>query len=376
MSFGFSVSDFLNLAQFAHSVYRSLKGAPAEFRALNLEVLTLSTTLHSLADEANSPHSIFRSVSPERLESFRLLLSHVSDGLRRLRFVVQSYPSLVKGERVRLKDRVGMATRGAGGQERGVREKLAVHIAGLNAVLTSFSAGALGRVEGLVRELIEKVDVDEERWKAQMFDGEDGWREMWDSVKRELKELKDAGVPLEEVMPQLLGWVSSMKRRVLRERSTQRIPQSVSGIPGSIHSGPGSPLGFNHNMNPKTVHYLEPAAPPSPRPPPPHMLAIMSHVPPRKSKPILETDPAIEEIESLMMKRSIRQEGQGGAKSRKQQKGKGVRHGGTSRTEPDVVDKLAKMFDHIFDIDDAAFLPSTKESRAFETTSRRRSRGH
>ena len=62
MSFGFSVGDFLAVAELAwtlyHKCYKVARGAPEEFRLLLGEISNLSNSLRILNDEVHDPDSV------------------------------------------------------------------------------------------------------------------------------------------------------------------------------------------------------------------------------------------------------------------------------------------------------------------------------
>jgi hypothetical protein len=88
MSFGDSVGDVFGCSQLALSAYNTLRDAPKEFEGLRLEILSFSTTVHALGEEASSPTSIILLLSPQRQESLRVLLENCCKGLTQLELLV------------------------------------------------------------------------------------------------------------------------------------------------------------------------------------------------------------------------------------------------------------------------------------------------
>ncbi|MCJ1246844.1 hypothetical protein MMC30_004053 [Trapelia coarctata] len=58
MSFGFSISDFIQLAQFAKAIYRDCRNAGPEYVEVTREVRSLHSVLRTLEDEAQQEESI------------------------------------------------------------------------------------------------------------------------------------------------------------------------------------------------------------------------------------------------------------------------------------------------------------------------------
>lgn len=371
MSFGFSVSDFLSLTKLAHGAYTSLKSAPAECRALKLDILTLRTMLHSLNDHANLPSSIFRSLSAESKESFGTLLTNVSVGLQELNFVLEKYKSLGERDGERLRDRFRMAVLGAREGKSGTREKLAVHIGGLNAMLTSLSAGALGRVEGLVNRSIEKSDEVLTEVRARKATEEPWWHELWKGLEF---ELQGAGITVAQVKRHREWLVTTIKSLVEEDKSYQgamAFQDSLSGMDsyGTFtfpvmdycdslsavnYAGSFSDAGDGQFQQPSAQGYPPQSVPKSP---PIYYesnarRSLRNHV--SKSflrdadarQKVSRSDAAMFRIERMLADRndSKMEEGQ-------------CRPGG----ETDAVDELGTMFDHIFDIDDEDFEPNAVE---------------
>lgn len=150
MSFGFSVGDLITCSKLAFSTYHALRSAPSEFRSLSLEVQALSSTLKALEEEANSPYSIILSVSGERQESLRFLLEGLTNNLQKLRYLVLRYGRLEDAGKRSLREHVGWVTK----DKHGPRERLTVHISSLNIFLTSLTHSSLGRLEALVRGVV------------------------------------------------------------------------------------------------------------------------------------------------------------------------------------------------------------------------------
>lgn len=150
MSFGFSVSDLLTCSKLAVDTYQALRSAPSEYRSLNLEVHSLSSTLKALKEEVDSPHSIVLSASIERRESLGVLLENLRDSLQKLQFILQKHAELGDSNRNRLKERISWSMK----DTRGPRERLAVHISSLGIFLTSLTHSSLGRLEALVRKVV------------------------------------------------------------------------------------------------------------------------------------------------------------------------------------------------------------------------------
>ncbi|GAB7350087.1 hypothetical protein MBLNU459_g0754t1 [Dothideomycetes sp. NU459] len=146
MSFGIGIGDIITISTLAWETFTALKSAPEEFEGIKMEVLSLSMTLQTLSEEAQTPYSILRRATPQKKENLRVLLQNTTNGLSELRSLVGKCSSLDKPERRHFFERVDFARKG----KQALRDRLAIHTASLNMLLTSLTHGSLGRMEQLI----------------------------------------------------------------------------------------------------------------------------------------------------------------------------------------------------------------------------------
>jgi hypothetical protein len=192
MSFGFSAGDFLTVGQFAWQLYRSCKGASAEFDEIAREVITLHTGIKELEDEATDPDSILNRTGIGRKKELETLLQNCMTVLRQLQRLVGRYKSLGTNQK-KAWDLVRFGTEGVGA----IREKLTFHAAGITLFLTSLGTGSLGRIEKKLDDLVNEIRSGK-REPSILTLGEE--EEVDDAVWRTLKsDLVDEGFTTQEV---------------------------------------------------------------------------------------------------------------------------------------------------------------------------------
>lgn len=155
MSFGFSVGDFVTIAQvskLAWDTFTAIKNAPKEWRALESEVQSLAISLKSL-DDADTTLSIvqYTKHNPQRERNLKDLLTNSNNALAPMKALIEKYRVKHIDEKRDIKDwlagtRFTFKTMSV--QE--FRNKLSLHTASLNIFLTTLTNTSLGRLEQLI----------------------------------------------------------------------------------------------------------------------------------------------------------------------------------------------------------------------------------
>ena len=129
MSFGFSISDFITIPQYAWNVYKSCRDSSGEFKALSEEVKTLHTVLSTSATFVERC-----SLSAENSEALLALQKNCSDVLTDIQTQLDNYKSLGT-QKKRLRDKMRWAVESVGE----VRMRLISTTTGLAAFNASLS---------------------------------------------------------------------------------------------------------------------------------------------------------------------------------------------------------------------------------------------
>lgn len=155
MSFGFSVGDFITIAQvskLAWDTFTAIKNAPKEWRALESEVQSLAISLKSL-DDADTTFSIvqYTKHNPQREQNLRELLSNSNNALAPMKALIERYRVRNSDEKRDIRDWLAgtkFTFKTMSVQE--FRNKLSLHTASLNIFLTTLTNTSLGRLEQLI----------------------------------------------------------------------------------------------------------------------------------------------------------------------------------------------------------------------------------
>lgn len=185
MSFGFSAGDFIAVGQLTWKVYKSCKGAPGElgeFTELSRELSSLHMILHELEDEAKSPTSLLNRRGTGRKAELETLIGNLDEVLRQIGIIVERYHSLGRDQK-KAWDRV----RFAGEDLANLRGKLTFHIGTIELFISSLSASALARIEGILDELVKDVKAGKkEPSEISAVAEEEGDEAAWSLLERKL----------------------------------------------------------------------------------------------------------------------------------------------------------------------------------------------
>ena len=142
MSFGFSIGDFITVAQLAKQLYRDIyhvaRGAPKELQSLMSEIATLSQSIDFLIDEAKDPQSILVAAGDARCRTVHELLTHISNTLCDLEKFAKKHQLIIQSaQRSKVKrvwDKVKWATEVSSVDQ--FLTKISYHNGKLNLLLT------------------------------------------------------------------------------------------------------------------------------------------------------------------------------------------------------------------------------------------------
>jgi hypothetical protein len=155
MSFGFSVGDFVTIAQvskLAWDTFTAIKNAPKEWRALESEVQSLAISLRSL-DDADTTLSIVQYTrhNPQREKDLKELLTNSNNALAPMKELIEKYRVKDTDAKRDIRDWLAgtkFTFKAMSVQE--FRNKLSLHTTSLNIFLTTLTDTSLGRLEQLI----------------------------------------------------------------------------------------------------------------------------------------------------------------------------------------------------------------------------------
>jgi hypothetical protein len=156
MSFGFSIGDFIQVAQLASNVVSGAHKACGAHDGLTREVNSLHTVLRQLEREVAKPNSILKSEHAERKAELATLVEHCYKVLEVLDSILEKYNGLSKEKRkvTKLWKRVQFGN-GEMQDLSKIRLELATHTNVVTMFLNVLAVGSLGKVEG---EMINQSD--------------------------------------------------------------------------------------------------------------------------------------------------------------------------------------------------------------------------
>lgn len=108
MSYGFSISDFITVPQFAWNVYKACRDSSSDFKGLSNEVKTLHTVLSNSTNITNRG-----ALSVENDEALSVLRKNCYDALTDIQTQLDKYKSLGTRKK-RLRDRLRWAAESVG----------------------------------------------------------------------------------------------------------------------------------------------------------------------------------------------------------------------------------------------------------------------
>lgn len=141
MSFGFSISDVINIVQIGQKTYRDWKDAPAEYAVIDDHLNSLQCILRRLRQETNTSNSLLTADGEDAHQLANILRSS-GQTVQQLNDVVKKYESLAKA-RKRTSDRLTFPIE----RLKDLRSKLAYSITTLSGFLDIVAVSALARVE-------------------------------------------------------------------------------------------------------------------------------------------------------------------------------------------------------------------------------------
>jgi hypothetical protein len=139
MSFGFSVSDFINVGKIVLRLYNACQNAPREFQDLSSELSSIHIVLFGLAEQARDPTSLLLRRGADRGFEWTHIRNNLQSTLAELQDLVSRYQATGRSAWHRM--RLGSQNLSA------VRLKLDFHLSAINTFVGSLALSALGRME-------------------------------------------------------------------------------------------------------------------------------------------------------------------------------------------------------------------------------------
>ena len=194
MSFGFSVGDFVTIAQvskLAWDTFTAIKNAPREWRALESEVQSLAISLKSL-DDADTTLSVvqYTKGNLQRQQNLKDLLTNSNNALAPMKELIDRYRVKDIDEKRDIRDWLAGAKftfQAMSVQE--FRNKLSLHTASLNIFLTTLTNTSLGRLEQLILSSQATAHTGPKLAASTgnaNHDHDDGFGGIWSAIGRDL----------------------------------------------------------------------------------------------------------------------------------------------------------------------------------------------
>lgn len=151
MSFGFSIGDFITVADIAWKTYTALKDASEDFDGFSSEVHSLYTALICLRDEAISPSSILQYAAPQKIAGLKDVIKNCENSLLNLQGKAKKVCLLQPRQRRQVWESLKLAFK----DKQGPRDRIAIHTASVNMFLSSLTHNSLGRLEFLLKNALQ-----------------------------------------------------------------------------------------------------------------------------------------------------------------------------------------------------------------------------
>lgn len=151
MSFGFSIGDFITVAEIAWKTYTALRDASEDFDGFASEVHSLYTALICLRDEAISPSSILQYAAPQKISGLKDIIENCENSLLQLQKKAKTVCLLKPGQRRQFWESLKLAFK----DKQGPRDRIAIHTASVNMFLSSLTHNSLGRLEFLLKNALQ-----------------------------------------------------------------------------------------------------------------------------------------------------------------------------------------------------------------------------
>lgn len=145
MSFGFGVSDFVTVGTLTLQIYRSFKGAPAEFAEISRQLSSFHIVIHDIQDQAQDEASLLNRHGASRREELLTLCGNLTMTLKELEDLFKRYSHM--GRNAWLRVRLGQEDLSR------LREKLSLHIGLIDQFMNSLTVAAVGRMEPMMEQI-------------------------------------------------------------------------------------------------------------------------------------------------------------------------------------------------------------------------------
>jgi hypothetical protein len=171
MSFGYSVSDFVLLAQLARRTFRNCQKAGDEYVELACEVRCLYSVLRTLRTEAQRPNSKIFSQDPTSAAQLTATVNGCMDVLDKLDDILAKYKGLAIYGRASMGKKLWQRFKfGSKTEELGVaRGKLITYTSTMSIIIDAMQIQAVDCVEGKIDEGFNKMSGQFERIRKEIY---------------------------------------------------------------------------------------------------------------------------------------------------------------------------------------------------------------
>lgn len=250
MSFGFSVGDFVSIANLAWTTYQACKNAGGEYQSLSHEVKSLHIALDRLKDEAEKPGSLVRLDIDRHSRKTRRIWFNCDDVLSEVDGLINKHESLGMSKK-KLWDRLQFSAKDLGD----IRSKIAANTNVINVYIGIVGLGSLGRLEQqshINKEELLRIQEKIDRLAAEFRVGNregsilttysNDHKETWKEFRRSLISNGITSDSLTRYGPEIKGYLMQLTKNGMLDEQAY----DSDGIQEEF------------DTEPKTNHFLEP----------------------------------------------------------------------------------------------------------------------
>ena len=237
MSFGFSVGDFILLAQLTGRAYTCWKNACGEYTEITGQLNGLNVILERLHKESKAPESLLRAGEADH-DGLKRILENSQTTVTQLNDVIVKFKDLGSSRRSNW-DRLRLANNNLAE----LRSKLNLHISVLTAYLETVGLSALGRIEHDIGELpemrkaIDKIAFEIRAGRRESsvvstmtpYEGDD--QGVWRELRRELISDGFSSVSIKKCKPKLKRYIRYLHEEGLLEEDEPTEPADDDASP-------------------------------------------------------------------------------------------------------------------------------------------------
>lgn len=156
MSFGFSVSDFLNVLKLAKDWYAACRDGPGEYREIASEAKSLRFALRNLSNDAKNSRSLLSRKGAVRKNEMLKLVRNCELTFEELLMLVEKHRQLVT-DRNNVMVRVWHAYQVGSSDLDTIRGKLTFHTSVISMFLLSLESSAISRIESTLDKIYAQL---------------------------------------------------------------------------------------------------------------------------------------------------------------------------------------------------------------------------